>query len=150
MEDPANALISGWSLGTSYLPLVLGLALGVRTFMSLLRAVERPAGNQYLWIAGLLFLGRGLPAPHGGQQDLVPDYWHPFILGLFELMAYPVLMATGNWRFVGAWLAFKTLAQWKHWAKYRVAFNRFLIGNALVLFCSFLFLAPRVCLTELR
>jgi len=145
MEDSANVLMSDWSLGASYFPLVLGLSLGVRTLMSLLRAFERPAGNEYLCTARQLFMGRGVSAPEG-QPILLPDYWHPFILGFFELTAYPVLMATGNWRFVGAWLAFKTLAQWKHWSKYRVAFNRFLIGNALVLFCSFLLLAPKVCL----
>ena len=74
------------------------------------------------------------------------DYWHPFFLGLLELAVYPILMVTGSWIFIGAWLMFKTVGQWQAWKERRCPFNRFLIGNALVLIWSLLILSKMVTL----
>ncbi len=143
MESNATSLLDGWSVNvTTYLFKVFVVALIVRILMSLLRAMERPTGEKYLHTVLMLFRGRGVSG--STEQYLVPDYWHPFFLGTFELLAYPILMKTDNWQFIGAWLAFKTLAQWKAWSEDRVSFNRFLIGNALVLLLSFLILVPLV------
>jgi hypothetical protein len=49
-------------------------------------------------------------------------------------------MVTEQWKFIGAWLEFKALVRWNVWEAERKAFNRFLIGNALVLFLSLLWL----------
>jgi hypothetical protein len=86
-----------------------------------------------------VFRGYGLKREDG-------DYWHSFILGFIELAVYPVLMVTGSWTFIGAWLMFKTVGQWQAWKERRCPFNRFLIGNALVLIWSFLVLSRMVFL----
>src|SRR5213594_2446654 len=61
-----------------------------------------------------------------------------------------VLMAAGLWTYIGAWVAFKTAAQYRHWGESRSMFNRFLAGNALVLILSFLILAPRIRNDKMR
>lgn len=67
-----------------------------------------------------------------------PDLLFPTILGTFELFVYPILMQVDAWRFIGAWLIFKTLPHWGQWEKNRSTYNRFLIGNALTLILSFI------------
>jgi hypothetical protein len=66
------------------------------------------------------------------------DYLLPFFLGLIEQYSYPVIMAIGEWKLIGAWLAFKTIAHWHRWSSDRFTFNRYLIGNALVVVTSLL------------
>lgn len=71
-----------------------------------------------------------------GAPPLPPsddDYWHAAAVGTLELLGYPVLMVMDQWAFIGAWLLFKTSGQWAAWRDRRSPFNRFLIGNALVL-----------------
>jgi hypothetical protein len=72
------------------------------------------------------------------------DHIHPFILGWIELTVYPVLMASGAWTVIGAWIGFKTVAQWERWKMERNIFNVFLIGNALVVILSYLLLTSQV------
>ena len=133
---PAN-LVGGWDVPCSYFFLAIALGLGLRCIMSALRAFEKAHGTPYFSTAFALFCGRSV-------GRLVADYWHPFILGTLELLAYPVILKTGNINAVGAWLGLKTLAQWKEWSENRRHFNRFLIGNALVILLSVLFLGPLV------
>lgn len=73
-------------------------------------------------------------------KEKEPDYWRPFILGFLELFIYPILMFTGGWKFIGAWLSFKTFGQWAEWKTNRNTFNVFLIGNALILVVSYVFM----------
>lgn len=68
----------------------------------------------------------------------IDDYWLPYIIGLSELLAYPVLMDKGYWMGIVTWLALKTASTWGAWQKTRTAYNRFLVGNILSLGCSFL------------
>lgn len=63
----------------------------------------------------------------------VKDYAQNFIVGLFELGVYPVLISHMDFRPIGAWIGLKTVAQWGEWKTDRGTFNRFLIGNALVI-----------------
>lgn len=65
------------------------------------------------------------------------DFWIPFFLGSLELSAYPILITTGALSVIGAWIGFKALAQWSTWQKHRFTFNRFLLGNALVVAISY-------------
>ena len=97
-------------------------------------------GDNRRFLARLLQGLSGFGAPEHDQNDCL----RPFFLGLIEFATYPVLMVTGNWSFIGAWLMFKTLAQWKTWAEHRDVFNRFLIGNALVIILSLMWVAPGV------
>jgi hypothetical protein len=138
-------LIGTWRIENIilYAICVTTACLIVRIVSALLKAIESSGGagaivNEF-WKC---FRGYGSKDPNNN------DHWHPFILGLFELSAYPVLMKTENWSFIGAWLAFKTLAQWKRWEEKRTAFNRFLIGNALVLFLAFLWLIRYVIVVK--
>ena len=80
---------------------------------------------------------------HPNEKDR-SDYLLPLILGIIELLTYPVLMATGAWTAIGAWIGFKTVAQFNLWKANRSAFNRYLIGNALVVILSLFFLVPYV------
>jgi hypothetical protein len=66
------------------------------------------------------------------------DYSLPFWLGLLELYTYPILIATDALSIIGAWIAFKAVAQWGGWREQRVTFNRFLLGNALVVVIAYL------------
>jgi hypothetical protein len=133
---PAN-LVTGWHVPGRYLLYAIALGLVVRVFMAGLRAIERPSSKPYFPTMFAQILGRG-------SHNLVADYWYPFIIGTLELLAYPIILKTGNLNVVGAWLGLKTLAQWKVWGENRVYFNRFLIGNAIVLIISALVLAPLV------
>jgi uncharacterized membrane protein len=72
------------------------------------------------------------------------DLWLNSAIGIAELTAYPVLMVTDHLGVIGAWLTLKTVAQWKVWAESRIVFNRFLIGNILVVFVAFLWLVHQV------
>jgi hypothetical protein len=65
------------------------------------------------------------------------DFGIPFLLGTIELLAYPILLATGAVTVIGAWLGLKTVAQWSTWKEQRYTFNRFLLGNALVIAASY-------------
>jgi len=132
----AVSILNAWEISQLllYFVVVIGLSLVVRTALSLLKALRRDPKTSFFseFLANL----KGF-----NKNPEKADYWYPFILGVFEFLTYPILMVTGNWQFIGAWLAFKTLAQWKHWGKNRPVFNRFLIGNALVLILSFLLLS---------
>jgi hypothetical protein len=80
----------------------------------------------------------GFYDPSGDTQKI--DYWYNFILGLFELAAYPILIALEAWPVIGAWISLKTIAQWSVWTSDRTVFNLFLIGNLLVLAVAYFFL----------
>ena len=59
------------------------------------------------------------------------EYGFVFLLGTLELLVYPILITTGAWLVIGAWISLKSLAQWNVWTTQRAIFNLFLIGNAL-------------------
>jgi len=68
----------------------------------------------------------------------IDDYFLSTIVGIAELFAFPVLIARGKWHFIGYWLLIKTATQWGVWQKSRTAYNRFLFGNILSLFFSYI------------
>ncbi len=67
----------------------------------------------------------------------IDDYWLPTIIGISEMVAFPVLMEYHKWNFIGYWLGIKTASHWGLWQKSRTAYNRFLFGNILSLFFSY-------------
>jgi hypothetical protein len=78
------------------------------------------------------FIGRSL--------NLKPrDYLVPMYIGTIELLIYPLLISLNAWQAVGGWIAIKTAAGWR-WqtAGDAQGYMRFLLGNALVIFLSFL------------
>ena len=131
MDNRIVDLIGTWKVESPLLYIFVAamLSLGVRIIASLLKACEREAGSSY-WHSFRMTMSGFATDPN------MKDYLFTFYLGWIEIAAYPILMRTGNWVIIGAWLTLKVLPQWKHWTEHRPAFNRFLIGNALVLFAS--------------
>ena len=115
------------------------LSLAVRVVMALLKVPERKNGKTRFvsFINNLKGFGSNREIDDYLFEEL-DDYLYPFYLGCIEFLSYPVLMTADLWSFIGVWLAFKTVGQWEHWKKSRHTFNRFLIGNALVLILSLL------------
>jgi hypothetical protein len=71
------------------------------------------------------------------DADLGRDFFVPTVTGTMELAVYPVLIALGTLQPIGWWLALKTAVQWNRWKeRNRVSYNRFIVGNALVLTAS--------------
>jgi hypothetical protein len=73
-----------------------------------------------------------------GRSDWFSDYLTPFFIGLFELTGFPFFVAIGEWKVIGGWLAIKTVVEWKGWTENRSHFQRFLLGNAMVIALSVL------------
>lgn len=112
------------------------ISLVIRTILSALRAWE--IENENLEISFRVafrnsFVGRGF----GEDRWYQNDYWHPFTLGALELAAYPILLAGNKPEYIAGWLVLKTLPRWGRWEEKRTAYNRFLVGNALVLLVSY-------------
>ncbi len=119
----------GW-----YILAVLAAASAIRLFLSSFKVLEtrynypfasRPFHREITKVAG----GFSTDPTHR-------DYLLPFGLGVLELFTFPLLINAQVWSFIGAWLGFKVVAQWGHWGENRPAFNRFLIGTALILIFS--------------
>jgi hypothetical protein len=121
------------------------LSLAVRVVMALLKVPERKNGKTRLvsFIDNLKGFGSNRQVDDYLYEEL-DDYLYPYYLGFLEFLSYPVLMAADLWPFIGVWLAFKTAGQWEHWKKSRHTFNRFLIGNALVIVLSLLIMVDFV------
>ena len=73
-----------------------------------------------------------------GKDIRIDDYWLPAIIGYFELIVFPLLMAKGWIVGIGAWIAIKTASSWGGWQKTRTAYNRFLLGNILSLSAAYI------------
>jgi len=78
--------------------------------------------------------------------DPFPDFWYNTFLGFLELLAFPLLIRTEQYGIVGAWIGFKSLAQWNAWNKNRYVFNRFLIAHAVIIIICFLWLQNSISL----
>ena len=126
-----------------YVSLAFLGALAVRVVLAPLYAWEmlvrewRPCGRQRV-----SFFWEKFSESFNGTRKAIEnveggDYWAPYFLGVIELLAYPVLIATSQWSIIGAWFTLKTVAQYKQWSDRRSTFNRFLIGNALVVILAY-------------
>lgn len=73
-----------------------------------------------------------------GKDIRIDDYWLPSIIGYFELIIFPLLIAKDLIVVIGAWIAIKTASSWGGWQKTRTAYNRFLLGNILSLSAAFI------------
>jgi hypothetical protein len=146
-----DRLAHDWHIAPLWKYLLLGFLLQalMRVVMSALGAIEltyTPGDAPRLpYRVNFRRNLRGLhPNDRKGQKS---DLWIATILGLLELWSYPVLMATGAWTVIGAWLGFKTVAQWRTWQENRFSYNRYLLGNALVVILSLIVLVPFVTTT---
>lgn len=159
-------LLSGWSLsidGLYYVLAAICASIAIRAILAIFKAwgigdgephnfIEEknvPGAARELqkksWLRRALSSFRGF----GGPPELsasINDYWLPTIIGIAELVSYPVFLSIGNITVIGAWIAIKTAGQWRVWEKSRTAFNRFLVGNILVLLVSYFWLTKYVIL----
>lgn len=131
-------LVFGWDLKepVGYACAVLAGAILVRFVMALLRSLELHYGKEQRAFGDAVVSSfKGIHGHNAKPKD--NDYWFPFFIGVLELSAYPILLSTGALTAVGAWIALKTAAMWKTWSEDRPVFNRFLIGNALIVLLAF-------------
>lgn len=97
------------------------------------RCIEKCLNGLYRWWR--VFLGFDLKSQ--------PDYLYTLVIGVIELISYPIILfATNEIAIIGGWISLKALAQWRAWSDDRSTFNRFLIGNALVVILSIWLMVP--------
>ena len=65
------------------------------------------------------------------------DYWLPYLVGVAELLAYPILFRFDQVGVIGGWIALKTVGNWGVWRKRRNSFYNFLWGNILTIGFSY-------------
>jgi len=155
MDDQTIPLLGGWVIDRPlcYFVLVVLFGLMIRCVSSFQKAFEIIASKRgvgfwkQFWAAFRGYRSPFIKLSDDDRWQPSNDYWQPFILGVLELMVFPVLIATEHWNYVGAWLGFKTLAQAVRWNEDRGVFNRFLIGSALVILASY-YLASMVVLVN--
>lgn len=135
-----------------YLARVLAAALLVRLTLSAFKAFAIGAGEHLQMLpqatAGTKvqtidrsWIQRFIWAFSSRSGDAgIDDYWLPFIIGVAELSAYPVLLSSNRLDVIGGWLLIKTAGQWRIWERSRTAFNRFLVGNLCAFAISYLWL----------
>jgi hypothetical protein len=131
-----------WPLGGKYIAVVFAAEVAIAILSGMLRASEHvsekyshPESDGYPtwseWWSMSFIVWRGYRTPH--MDRLIPAS-----LGIVELFIYPTAMRYGAWDYIGAWIALKSVAQWSRWTDKRAVFNRYLLGNAMVLIASYL------------
>ena len=116
----------------------------VRTVMSAISSLQlvrndvpaRPF-DYFLWGFRKCWIGWFPTGKYREQSDMHV----PAITGLLELLFYPLLLAANGLTVdgttvIGAWIAFKAVAQANRWKDDRFSFHRFLLGNAMVVIFS--------------
>ncbi len=113
-----------------YVGTAISGSVALRIFLSLLRSLEQGKSKlgKHWWVAF-----KGFDA----QEPFTNDYWQTWIIGVLELISFPILLASGYAQYIGGWLIIKTLPQWTHWQNRRWVYNRFLIGNAIILLIAY-------------
>jgi len=123
VNEVLSANPTDWAV---YLWLAFGIPLAVRIFISLIEAAR-------LRTCPLKIFGG-----FSSDNEIPSDYWLAYVLGMIEMLAYPVFFASSFVAPVGAWLLFKTVHRW-HYAPdtSRGPYNRYLVANAAVLLGSY-------------
>jgi hypothetical protein len=137
------------NLWSGYWPTIIFVSLLIRFLFSFLRALEynydaNPIHNdassrRIRAFRSLSVLRRFDIIFRGGSKlvDPYPDLWYNTVLGTIELFWYPIFMKTESWAAIGAWMAFKAIAQWQVWTTNRRVFNRYAIINAIVIIAAY-------------
>lgn len=120
----------------SYVFWAIVLSLLIRAILGVFSAwhLHHVEGLKF-WEAFWGAIKGSLPGPRDLRER--SDFLMPFFLGILELLGYPILIATDQLNIIGVWIGFKTVAQWSTWKIQRFTFNRFLLGNALVVAASY-------------
>jgi hypothetical protein len=113
-----------------------------------------PGRSTLWWVFSTIVIRLIMSAARAGQSDKrVVDgfgrtWWNDlrsldhlvrFLVGTIELAIYPILIWLGSWQSITAWLGIKTATGWR-WQpnQDRQDYTSFLLGDALVIFGSFL------------
>jgi hypothetical protein len=140
-----NPVLGRWHISSwcHYIFLCIGITVLVRAVQSLFKAwafthddvpnKQRVTEKAYWPVWWKNFLGFRF----GRNNDL----WLPTLVGLAELIAYPILIVTGQGLIIGGWLGLKTAGAWGGWKTSGTAYNRFLLFNLVNLFVAYLWLA---------
>lgn len=140
----ARLSISRWR----YLLYCALVALFLRVILCMFKArgiqrgehLKDGARNEYkkfwsaFWVA---FKGFG-----GGMH--IEDLWFPYLIGVGELAAYAVLLASDRLEIIAGWLVLKVAGGWSVWQHSRTAFNRFLVINLLDIAIAYFWLSRYV------
>lgn len=129
----AFKLPENWLMYVTYVFIVV---IGIRLILSFLRWTAHPSDAKRKLSYWRIFIGYGIDRETDKNTEKVDDYLHPAIVGFLELLAYPVLLAAGKPEYIGAWLGLKVAPIFGMWSSHRETYQRFLIGNALVIISS--------------
>lgn len=137
-------LTHGWKLNISnvdYIIVCLILSLIVRLILTIFKAIAVIKGD-YKDFNTKSFKEAYLKCFFGFQtnDERVNDYFFNMIIGFAELVTYPLLIFLNYPLVIGGWIALKTAGQWGFWEKNRTTFNRYLVGNIIVIAMSFIWL----------
>jgi hypothetical protein len=131
--------------GYVYLFVTIIIALAIRVLNSVFKVLEDDTSDDLKvkeFVTSHGSFANRVWIAFRGFKDVNPDFWYNTLLGILELLVYPVLIYSQHFDVIGWWFGIKTISQWKVWSEKRFAFNRFLLINACVLFISY-FLAVR-------
>jgi len=81
--------------------------------------------------------GKGFGKTFGIDVREQGDYWLSYLIGVAELLAYPILFRFDQVGAIGGWIALKTVGNWGVWQKRRNAFLNLLWGNILIIVGSY-------------
>ena len=122
---------------------VFGFSVLIRLILCLTKAIECKQGGLDTKDKRLseqlgFWKALGLSFISNSKDENLDDYLLPSFIGLIELMILPILIYSNLYKVIGAWIAIKAFAQWKRWELSRTIYNRFVLGNLLVILFSFI------------
>ena len=105
----------------------------VRAILSLFSAAQLSYIHKMSFMDGFCGAMIGWVDRHNRDEKIIcvkgQYFLSSFVLGLMELLAFPILFATSLVTVIGVWIGFKAVAQWSTWKEQRFTFNRFLLGK---------------------
>jgi len=141
--DSSLQIMGAWEIHhyVCYIAVAVLLAIAMRLLMAYFRALavvrrDYPeAGPENMiygrWLAFQeIVWSRTLMKEHA-------DLWLPFLIGLAEFLAYPILIRLDAYVLIGGWLAIKSAGNWGGWRISRTSYNRFLVANISNVFISY-------------
>jgi len=138
--DKGAMSMHGWTLTihpAKYILYCITVSLLVRVVLGVFKV--GPVRKDHDNLKKVRFLPLWWRIVHGFDKE-VPDYQLAALIGVAEAAAYPVIIALQKPEIIGAWIAIKTAGGWEGWQKSRPQFDRFLVGNLLVLAVAYFWL----------
>ncbi len=129
----------------SYLLIAFALQVTIRYLLAVMRNLEYhcPGKDRDVLIAT-----SPAHALHGFWWNVALDFsgFHPeraqrdwleaFVLGVIELIVFPILIYARHWEMIGVWIGLKAVPHWKQWLTHE-SYVRFFVGNGMVIIGSY-------------